>query len=746
MAKGSFDQGPSMVAQQVVNEQSTGGTLVAAATQNVFASVISSTLTVSFCLSYAALIFSGPLSPWLTYGVTISFLSAAVIGFIIALRSSLPFALAGPDSATSAVTATLAAATIERLQAHGMSENLLGPVLIVLAIGAATAGLLLCALGLAKAGRIIRFVPYPVLGGFLGASGWLIVSGAVQVTAGHRLNVINFESLMTASSLTKLTAAGGVALALFVGRYRLRNAFALPSVLLASIIAVHLILLVSGISLVEAQSKGWVFEPQSAPNLTWGFEEIRRFPWNVLPSLTGDLLAVGFVTTISLLLNVTGIELATQREANLDRELSALGVANTMSAALGGYVGCVSLSRSILNRASGAEGRLSGIIVATVSAAMLATSPEFLAYIPKCVLGGLLLYIGVELMYRWLVSSSRQLLLVEYISLAAIAIIIVNWGFVSGVLIGLVIGCATFALNASRVNAIKFSFDGTNYRSSLDRSADDFGVLNEAGRKIQGMSLQSYLFFGSAYQLYQHIKGLLATQADCLFLIFDFRLVTGIDSSATHSFRQIKQAADERGVKLVFVNLDSGLERTFRTTKFLSRDIIMAPDLDHALETCENTVISELRSRLGEEETFEAWLAEALDNAQNAAILVRHCNRIEVSPGEVIARQDEAADSMHFILRGRVGIIVKLEDGRSVRVRSLGPRTTIGEMGLLSQRARSATIEAEVPTILYELTTDAYECIRSESPAVTHALLNYVVVVMSERLSFANRVIGILQR
>ena len=93
--------------------------------------------------------------------------------------------------------------------------------------------------------------------------------------------------------------------------------------------------------------------------------------------------------------------------------------------------------------------------------------------------------------------------------------------------------------------------------------AEDFGVLNEAGRKIQGMSLQSYLFFGSAYQLYQHIKGLLATQADCLFLVFDFRLVTGIDSSATHSFRQIKQIADEREVKLVFVNLDGGLERRF---------------------------------------------------------------------------------------------------------------------------------------------------------------------------------------
>ena len=101
---------------------------------------------------------------------------------------------------------------------------------------------------------------------------------------------------------------------------------------------------------------------------------------------------------------------------------------------------------------------------------------------------------------------------------------------------------------------------------------------------------------------------------------------------------------------------------------------------------------------------------------------------------------------MHFILKGRVGIIIALEDQRSVRVRSLGPRTTIGEMGLLGRRTRSATVEAEVTTILYELRIDAYERIKSEHPAVSHALLNYVVAVMSERLSFANRVIGILQR
>jgi SulP family sulfate permease len=737
-----------MVVKHVVGERSSSIAIVGAATQHLFASVVASALTIAFCLSYAVLIFSGPLSPWLTYGVTISFLSAAISGIVVAFRSSLPFTLAGPDSATSAVTATLVAATAQRLQTHGLGDVLLDSVLIVLAMGTALAGFFLCGLGLTRAGRFIRFVPYPVIGGFLGASGWLIVSGAFQVTADHSLNAANLDTLANISSLAKLVAAGGVAVALFVGRHRIRNVFALPGILLVSGVIVHVVLSLSGISLAEAQSNGWVFAPPSSHGFArhWNFEELRRFPWSQLPALSGDLLAVVFVTAISLLLNITGIELATQREADLDRELKALGIANMASAALGGYVSCVSLSRSILNFAAGASGRLSGIIVAAICATLLATSPGFLAFVPKCALGGLLLYIGFELMYRWLISSSRQLMLIEYVSLAAIALIIINWGFVPGVLIGLLIGCATFAVNASRVNAIKFSFDGTNYRSSLDRGAADSAVLDQAGSKIQGMTLQSYLFFGSAYQLYQHIKGLLANEGDCLFLVFDFRLVTGIDSSATHSFRQIKRLADERGVKLVLVNLSGELDRALHATKFLSHDMIVALDLDHALESCENAIITEFRSKSAEGESFEEWLTETLGNRQNASILAQHCDRIELLPGEVVARQNQTADSMHFILKGRVGVIVKLEDGRSVRVRSLGPRTTIGEMGLLSRRARSATVEAETATILYELRIDRYERIKKEYPAVSHALLNYVVAVMSERLSFANRVIGILQR
>jgi SulP family sulfate permease len=377
---------------------------------------------------------------------------------------------------------------------------------------------------------------------------------------------------------------------------------------------------------------------------------------------------------------------------------------------------------------------------------MLFVDPSFLGYVPRFLLGGLLFYLGASLLYEWLIDAARRISLVEYASLIAIALLIIHVGFIAGVLIGVVIGCATFAVSASRVNAVKFSFDGSEYRSTLDRGANELAILAEHGREIQGMSLQSYLFFGSANRLYQQVKALFASEPGCRFLLFDFRLVTGIDSSAMHSFTQIKQAADEIGARLVLVNLSPELAEAFNARRFISGDIIVASDLDRALESCEKQVIEAHLTEGGEGRTLRDWLTQALGSSEYARQLAELCQRLDVGKDEVIAAQGDTAGSMHFILEGRVGIIVTMEDGRTVRVRSLGPHTTIGEMGLITRQARSATIQAEVPSILYALSADAYERLKRDNSPLAQALLTYVVRVMAERLSFASRVIGVLRR
>jgi sulfate permease, SulP family len=707
-----------------------------------------SVLNITFGLSYALLIFAGPLAPYLSYGVAATFISSTVLATIIAVGSSLPFAVGGPEGSTAAMTGLLASSLVERMAMTDPTAPLLAPVLITLGVSTVATGLVLCGFGMTRMGRAIRYVPYPVVGGFLGATGCLIIFGAIRVITGLRFQFATLDRFANPLTLYELAAAGAMAVALYLTWHRSRSSFGLPVILIGGIIAAHVAFWLAGISLAEAQASGWTFEPPPRISfmLPWTAQEFSRYPWYALPDLAGNLVAVIFVTASCTLFNTAGIEVASHREANLERELNVTGIANILSGALGGYTGCISVSRSVLNLSSGGTDRLSGLTVAAISVLMLAVAPMLLGYMPKFVLGGLLIYLGADQLYRWIIQSRRRLSSVEYLSLLAIIVIIVQWGFIAGILIGVVIGCATFALSASRIDSIKYSFDGSEYRSSLDRSRDDLAVLATHGGKIRGLNLQSYLFFGSANRLYQHVKALLQQRPECRFLIFDFKLVTGIDSSAAYSFAQIKRTAHDRGVHLVLVHLPPAAEKVLRSSEFISDEVRIVAELDHALEWCEHEIITQHQEREQEEASLRDWFIQIFATEHDADELIRRCQRIEVNAGEIIVRAGDAADSMHFILDGRVGVKIDTGDGRTTRVRSLGRYTTIGEMGLVSHATRSATIEAEETSILYVLSADQFEAIKADDPALGQKLLTYFVSVMAERLNFANRTIAVLRR
>src|SRR5262249_22946631 len=155
----------------------------------------------------------------------------------------------------------------------------------------------------------------------------------------------------------------------------------------------------------------------------------------------------------------------------------------------------------------------------------------------------------------------------------------------------------------------------------------------------------------------------------------------------------------------------------------------------------ENEIIAQHRGHEEEEASLRDWFGKMLGSEDDAVHLMQRCERLEVRAGEVIVRAGEAADSMHFILDGRVGIMIPAEQGALTRVRSLGRYTTIGEMGLVSQAPRSATIQAEIDSVLYVLTARQFEALKRESPILGQKLLTYFVTVMAERLTFANRLI-----
>ena len=287
-----------------------------------------SVLSITFGLSYTLLIFAGPLSPYLSYGIAATFIGSAVLAAMIGLGSSLPFAIAGPDSSTVAVTSILAASLVERIVAADPSAALLAPVLITLGLSTIVTGIVLCGLGLTRMGRAIRYVPYPVVGGFLGATGLLIVLGAIRVitdhpaAARHALTLHEYrhdlgtgrglrDGAGAVSDLAPLAPAVWIA-----GHPDRRRHCRAPGVL-------------DHRAFRRTGPRDWA-GPSSRrrppPSCCRGSaDELARYPWSAVPDLLGNVIAVIFVTAASTLFNTTGVEVAVHREANLERELNVTG-------------------------------------------------------------------------------------------------------------------------------------------------------------------------------------------------------------------------------------------------------------------------------------------------------------------------------------------------------------------------------------------------------------------------------------
>src|SRR5262249_8395373 len=151
------------------------------------------------------------------------------------------------------------------------------------------------------------------------------------------------------------------------------------------------------------------------------------------------------------------------------------------------------------------------------------------------------------------------------------------------------------------------------------------------------------------------------------------------------------------------VHLSGATEKVLRSSDFISKEVSIVPEIDHALEWCENEIIAQHQDRSQEEADLRGWFTGILGNEEDADELIRRSERCEVEAGDVLVRAGEAADSMHFILDGRVGVMITLDHGGTSRVRSLGRYTTIGEMGLVMRAPRSATIQAELESTLYVL-------------------------------------------
>src|SRR5262249_29103603 len=303
--------------------------------------------------------------------------------------------------------------------------------------------------------------------------------------------------------------------------------------------------------------------------------------------------------------------LATEANLDLDRELRMQGIANIASALAGGFVGHISVSRTLLNFAAGGITRLSGVVVGIVALAVLFVGNQAISVVPRIVLGGLLLQLGTRLIWDWGVLSFRHLPVLDWLIVVAIMLITSVFGFLQALLFGMLAGCVIFAVDVSRIRIVRHQLGLDERPSSRVRSRQESAFLLEHGGKVQVLELAGYLFFGSAYSLLEHVTHLVADKCP-REVIFDFSGVTGVDSSAGAAFIKIRDLLRKNGCRQVMVGTPQMVRRVLSADTGLDESSLHHDSLDTALEEAEEAILVTHEISTGLRPSMVDWLTDVI--------------------------------------------------------------------------------------------------------------------------------------
>jgi SulP family sulfate permease len=702
--------------------------------QDLTAGSVSAVVTLSYSVSYAVLVFNGPqLEPFLPVGLQSALMAAAIVALVVALASSLPVAIGGPDSNATAVLAVMAASVATSLAARGLPpEHVAAAVLLMLAVSAVLTGVAVALLGVLRWGRAVRFLPYPVAGGFLAGSGYLVLIGGFTVLSGEPPSWSDARALAETSWLawvTSLTVATG----LLVLPRLIRHFLVLPGVVVAGIIGFYVALAAHGWDLDTARAQGLLMQP-IAP----GARALPSWPpaeaWSALAAEWDTFLAMLVVVFATILLNASGLELGTRREVDLDRELRSSGLASIASGLAGGMVGYLSFSRSLLNAAAGATSRAAGVWAAVLCSAALLFTP-LVFYIPRPVLAGLLIYLGFALLREWLWDAYFKLPLLEYALIVGIVVVVAWAGILAGVAVGLLVASVLFSYSYSRSRFVRHHLPLGTHRSNKERSLVETASLGEHGHLARALCLQGYLFFGTASSLVDTCRDLVSRDG-IRFLLLDFRMVQGLDASAGLAFARLQQLCGPGRAQLVVSGLRPEAEAVLRRMRVIPHEhLLVVSDLDHGLEWIEDRLLdgASAPDRAGGEIDLRQMLAGHL-SPDMLEELARLCETVTLAKDAVLIRRGDPDDALYFVEQGQLAVLLDPESGARKRVRAIMAGTLVGEIALYSGQPRSADVIAETACRVRRLSAAHVARLQREHPALAIALHRFVLRVVSQRL------------
>lgn len=686
---------------------------------------------IGHCVALATLCFAGGLIGGLGLA-TAAFLAATTLVALVLVRFSAFGNVIGIAQDTS-IAILAPAVAYAAAQAVGGEGAQIATALAVIGAGAVLSGLVFLAVGTLGLGRLVRLVPYPVAAGFLASSGYLLVLSALMILTetANLPEVVRHlaQPAVWASVLPALLMAAVLFLAV-------RLEFGVVSVLVVIALAIGLfyaVILLGGTGIDGARAQGLL--PPAARQMAGPLQPLAllsQIDWAQVLIAAPVLAAVVVINLIGLLLNISGVELATRRDIDVNRELRLTGLTNLVIGGFGGVAAFMTSGSTIVAQRVGIQSRALGLGYALVTALGCFFAAGIVAAVPVFVAAGLLMFIGASMLDDWLLATRKRLVTMDWLIVLGIVLVTMLIGILPAIMVGLGLAVLAFAIGYARLPVIRRASDGRQRRSTLDRPPEEDTVLTTQGGRIRLLQLQGYLFFGSVERLIDQLHGeLAASRADpgeASALILDFGAVTGLDSAGCAAIGKLGYVAASHGVSVHLAAVPAEVMATIsRWALELTPQsgLHLWPSVDAALEAAETALVTAVLGA-GRPLSVRGLLADLGGTHPRLADLLALLEPLDLAQGDTLIHRGSEAGDLYFLERGRLAVVIPGAQGQTIRLRSLAAGAVVGEVARYRDRRRTADVVAEVASRVYRLPEASFERIERDDrdlAALVHAIL-----------------------
>ncbi len=725
---------------------------------DLFGATAAAVITIPLCIAYGLIAFAPLGSGFATQAAFIGVLSAFFTCLAASLLGGTPVLITAPTAALTLVIGSV----VGYLAASPLLSDVPGKEVIIIglmSVSVLTAGFVQLIFATFRLGNLVKYVPYPVMAGFMNGIAVLLVLKQIRPLIGVKSKTPLLEIVLHPGLIEPLTCLVGIAtlgMILIFSRWFK----ALPGSfvgLLGGTALYYGIRYFSGPANLGATVGRIDFKVIKPLVFEGVIEQVTLLnPAPLIPTLLIAGVMIGLVGSMESLLSAVVADDLTGSRHNSNKELLGQGAGNTISAMFGCLPGAGSIPKTLDNYRAGGRTRLSGILASLVIILLMGFLGPYIGMIPLTVFAAIVVSIGIEMVDDWSVHLLRQLtkasphrksIIANLSVVFAVTILMVSVNLVLAIGIGIFIASILFISKMGK-SAVRRKFFGSQIRSKRVRSWEDVKVLDRLGERIVVFELHGPIFFGSGDNLLKEIHD---SMNDAHYCILDLKRVNEIDSTGAKSIIRASQTLEKEDKKLLISYLHE--RRSLR--EFLSvigfeqefgEDRIF-PDTDAALEMAENEILySEVKDRTPEE--MELGQMDALRNFSPDEIqsLKDQMVRREYRENEKVIGTLEVSRDLFFLTHGSVSIRIPLSaEGHTKRLATYPAGAIFGEMAFLDGAPRSAEVSCDERSVIYSISHEDFESLSTKEPELALKLIKNIAIEVSRRLRTTSLEIGFLE-